>query len=200
MLIWNKKYKSNIIEKYYPSQKKVKKDFIDEIRRLKEKEKDNKLTANNKRENNKKNTNNTFKKTKKNKKRLSRKSRQSDKTLDFSNSSNHKMSINVMIQPQINMYNNNIKINGSKNILEKKEDLNELPFSQAIYKDKRNFFQIFMSVIIKKLELVNLILGEDKIKIVLVYQYILSLIVDLFFNTFLYSDEIVSNKYNNLEN
>ena len=101
-----------------------------------------------------------------------------------------------MIQPQINIYNN-IKIEDSKNILEKNEDLNELPFSQAIYKDKRNFFQIFMSVIVQKLELINLIFGENKIKIILVYQYILSLIIDLFFNTFLYSDEIVSNKYHN---
>ena len=64
-------------------------------------------------------------------------------------------------------------------------------------KTKEIFFQIFMSVIVQKLEIVNLIFGENKIKIVLVYQYILSLIVDLFFNTFLYSDEIVSNKYHN---
>ena len=102
-----------------------------------------------------------------------------------------------MIQPNINTYNNNKKIDYTKYIMEKKEDLNELPFSQAIYKDKRNFCQIFMSVIVQKLEIMNIIFGENKIKIILIYQYILSLIIDLFFNTFLYSDEIISNKYHN---
>ena len=183
--------------KNYPSEKKVKKDYIEELKRLekKEKEKDKKFTANIKKDKKRK-KNNNFKKSKINDKIYSYKSRQSNKTLDISNSSNNKMSINIMIQPQINIYNN-IKIEDSKNILEKNEDLNELPFSQAIYKDKRNFFQIFMSVIVQKLELINLIFGENKIKIILVYQYILSLIIDLFFNTFLYSDEIVSNKYHN---
>ena len=76
-------------------------------------------------------------------------------------------------------------------------NFNELPFTQAIIKDKRNIFTIFISVIIQKLELVNLIIGEHKIKIVLIYQYILSLLTDLFFNAFLYTDEIVSNKYHN---
>ena len=76
-------------------------------------------------------------------------------------------------------------------------NFNELPYSQAIKKDKRNVFQIFMSVIIEKLELVNLIYGEHKIKILLIYQYVLSLLIDLFLNCFLYTDEIVSNKYHN---
>ena len=52
-------------------------------------------------------------------------------------------------------------------------------------------------MIIEKLELVNLIIGGDKIKIVLIYQYILSLLIDLFLNAFLYTDELVSNKYHN---
>ena len=45
--------------------------------------------------------------------------------------------------------------------------------------------------------MVNFIVGEHKIKIILIYQYILSLLIDLFVNAFLYSDEIVSNKYHN---
>ena len=199
MFIWNKKYKVISFEKL-SFKKKIKKDFIDEIKRMKKKGKEkNKIIHINNKDYDKKEIN-LFKKSKKNNKRdHCGKSRQKNTNLDFSNSSNNKITINLMIQPQINIYNNNknIKIDESKYIIDKKEDLNELPFSQAIYKDKRNFFQIFISIIIKKLEIVNLIIGEDKIKIILVYQYILSLIIDLFFNTFLYSDEIVSNKYHN---
>ena len=74
---------------------------------------------------------------------------------------------------------------------------NELPFSQAVKLDKRNIISIFISVIVEKLELVNLVCGGHKIIIVLIYQYILSLLIDLFLNAFLYTDEVVSNKYHN---
>ena len=77
------------------------------------------------------------------------------------------------------------------------EDFNELPFSQAIILDKRNIFQIYKSIIIAKLELIQLFIGEAKIKILKVSEYILSLLINFFFNTLLYSDEVVSNKYHN---
>ena len=54
-----------------------------------------------------------------------------------------------------------------------------------------------MSVIDEKFEPVNLIFGEHKKIIALIYQYILSLLIDLFLNAFLYTDEVVSNKYHN---
>ena len=98
--------------------------------------------------------------------------------------------------------NTNLKIqkSGTIKVDEKiKENIqfNELPYSQAIKKDKRTIFTMFISVIIEKLELVNLIVGDHKIKVVLIYQYILSLLIDLFLNAFLYTDEVVSNKYHN---
>ena len=74
---------------------------------------------------------------------------------------------------------------------------NELPFSQAVKLDKRNIISIFCSVIVEKLESVNLICGEHKIIIVLIYQFILPLLIDIFLNAFLYTDEVVSNKYHN---
>ena len=77
------------------------------------------------------------------------------------------------------------------------EDLNELPFNQAIRMDKRSILIMFKSVIFQKIEFINLFYGKQKIKILLIYQYILSLLIDFFFNTFLYSDEVVSNKYHN---
>ena len=56
------------------------------------------------------------------------------------------------------------------------EEINDLPFTQAIKFDKRNIFQIFCSIIIQKLELINLIFGKQKLKIILVNEYILSLL------------------------
>jgi len=70
-----------------------------------------------------------------------------------------------------------------------------LPFSLALIKDKRNAYQIFLSIIIKKLDLINIIFGEEKVKFILIFQFILSLIIDFFFNTLLFSDDVISNKY-----
>ena len=75
--------------------------------------------------------------------------------------------------------------------------MNDLPYTRAIKVDKRNIFQIFYSLIIKKLELINLIFGKEKFKLILVNEYILSLLFNFFINALLYSDEIVSNKYHN---
>ena len=54
-----------------------------------------------------------------------------------------------------------------------------------------------MSIILQKIELINIFYGDEKIKIILICQYILSLMINFFFNTLLYTDEIVSNKYHN---
>ena len=72
-----------------------------------------------------------------------------------------------------------------------------MPFTLAINKDKRTIFEIFVSVIIKKITLINLVCGDEKIKILLFNENILSLLVDFFFNALLYSDEVVSHKYHN---
>ena len=92
-------------------------------------------------------------------------------------SSKNKIFFNELPKKELNdELNNNINIKG---------DINELPITQAIRKDKRSFFKIFMSIIIQKIELINLIFGDHKIKILLVFQYIFSLIMD-FFNTYIF--------------
>ena len=99
--------------------------------------------------------------------------------------------------------NQNIKIKLTDNYInienqeDKDEDLNELPFILAINKDKRNIFEIFISIIIKKITIINLFCGDEKIKILLLNENILSLLIDFFFNALLYSDEVVSHKYHN---
>ena len=77
------------------------------------------------------------------------------------------------------------------------ENINELPYSKAIFVDKRNVFLIFYSFIIEKLELISIFCYEYQIKSILLSEYILALLIDFFFNALLYSDDVVSNKYHN---
>ena len=80
---------------------------------------------------------------------------------------------------------------------EKKEDFDELPFTLAVIKDKRDILKIIGSLCLKKISLINLFYGEAKIKILLLNELLLSLILDLFFNALLFSDEAISNKFHN---
>ena len=117
--------------------------------------------------------------------------------LDLIDSSNNKIN---KISPKTNKTE-------AINIPETKiENMNDLPYFQAIKADKRNIFAIFVSVLLEKIELIDLFVGDHKIVILLIYhkivillifQYILSLLIDLFLNAFLYTDEVVSNKYHN---
>ena len=72
-----------------------------------------------------------------------------------------------------------------------------MPFTLAIKKDKRDVFEMFVSIIIKKIALINFFCGDEKIKILLFSENFIFLIIDFFFNTLLYSDEVVSHKYHN---
>ena len=82
-------------------------------------------------------------------------------------------------------------------IVNNDEEINNLPYTKAINIDKRNIFQMFYSVIIQKIEIIYLFCGNEKIKIMMVSEYILYFLFNFFFNAFLYSDEVVSNKYHN---
>ena len=77
------------------------------------------------------------------------------------------------------------------------DDINDLPYTQAKKIDKRSIFKIFYSIIIQKLSLIDLIVGNHKIRIMVICEYILSFLFNFFFNAFLYSDEVVSQKYHN---
>ena len=94
----------------------------------------------------------------------------------------------------------NLKINIENVNKEEKindEEINELPYSKAIVLDKRSVFQIFKIFLFQKLEIIYILFGNSKIKIILIGEYILSLLVNFLFNSLLYTDEVVSNKYHN---
>ena len=82
-------------------------------------------------------------------------------------------------------------------INESSENINDLPYSRAIYIDNRNLILIFNSIILQKFELINIFIGDDKLKVLLLCEYTLSHLINLFFNTLLYTDDIISNKYEN---
>ena len=80
---------------------------------------------------------------------------------------------------------------------ENPEELNDLPFSQALNEDKRNIFRVYMSVAFQKFELINIFTSGERVRIICICEYILSLLFDFFFNALLYSDAVVSQKYHN---
>jgi hypothetical protein len=82
---------------------------------------------------------------------------------------------------------------------EKKEevDLNELPYTKALELDKRNIFLIFYSFLVEKLEFISVFCSSSRLTIMLLVEYILSLLINFFLNALLYSDDIVSHKYHN---
>ena len=82
-------------------------------------------------------------------------------------------------------------------VAENEENMNELPYSKAILIDNRNIFYIFFSLIIDKLELINILYNEHVIKIILLEEFILEMLINFFFNALLYTDDVVSNKYHN---
>ena len=50
---------------------------------------------------------------------------------------------------------------------------------------------------LQKLEFIDIFIGDNKLKVLLICEYMLSLLINLFFNTLLYTDDVISNKYEN---
>ena len=94
-------------------------------------------------------------------------------------------------------FDNNEKKDETNDKRKKEEDINDLPFAKAIVVDKRNVFQTFYTLIIQKLDLIDIFCNNKRLKIMLIVEYILSLFINFFFNALLYTDDVVSNKYHN---
>jgi hypothetical protein len=97
----------------------------------------------------------------------------------------------------------NTKIKSKNNIIKKykeekfnNDDYDEMPFTKAVKLDKRNIFKIFIYKLIEKIEILDIILFK-KIKNILFTKYISFLLIDFFFNSFLYTDNVVSHKSHN---
>ena len=78
-------------------------------------------------------------------------------------------------------------------------EMNDIPFRQALRIDKRSLFQIFISVITKEIELLNLYFYRNQYShfSLTISIYLFESLFDLTMNFLLYSDDVVSEKYNN---
>ena len=80
-----------------------------------------------------------------------------------------------------------------------KSELNEIPFAQALRIDKRTTFQVFISVLENKVGILNLFFYKKKYShfSLDLSIYLLELLLDLAMNCVLYTDDVVSENYNN---
>jgi len=86
----------------------------------------------------------------------------------------------------------------SDKVIEIKE-MNIIPFSQALRIDNRNYGQIFLSVIFSEIKIIRIFYYKspyDHLSI-LFSKYIFELCLDLTFNCILYTEDVISEKYNN---
>jgi len=80
-----------------------------------------------------------------------------------------------------------------------KKDLNEIPYTQALRIDKRSIFEIFLYTLANKIEIINIFYYKNPyVHISLsISIYLISFLLDVTFNCFLYTDDVVSEKYHN---
>ena len=79
------------------------------------------------------------------------------------------------------------------------KELNSIPYSQALRIDKRNYGQIFLSVFFNEIKIISIFYYKhpyEHLSIIL-SQYILELCLDLTLNCILYTEDVISEKYNN---
>ena len=80
-----------------------------------------------------------------------------------------------------------------------KREINNIPFKQALRIDKRSVFQIFISVLTNEIGFLNLFyyLNPNSHFSLIFSIYLFELLLDLTMNCFLYTDDVVSEKYHN---
>ena len=138
-----------------------------------------------------------------------------DNTNSYNTIRNLKDENNKEKKDKINIDNKNDKIintnntekikNTQNNMIQKNEDannmayreINELPYFQAKNIDKRNFFKIFFSIFLMKIDLIQNIFSPEEYtsRYLLFDLYLFNYFVDLLMNCLLYNDYAISQKY-----
>ena len=79
------------------------------------------------------------------------------------------------------------------------KEINDIPYRQALRIDKRTIVQTFISVIKNKIDILNLFYYKKNFSYFSldISIYLFELLLDLTLNCFLYTDDVVSEKYNN---
>ena len=79
------------------------------------------------------------------------------------------------------------------------KELNNIPYTMALRIDNRNWFRMFLSVIAHEIEIINIFYYRNPYNhmTIIFSTYTFELCLDLTLNTLLYTDDVVSEKYNN---
>ena len=102
---------------------------------------------------------------------------------------------NININFNFNVYKN-VK-HSNKNKKRNSIPYNNFPFTKAIREDRRDIFEICKLLIVEKIDFISLFNSNVFFRELIISEFILSLLIDFFFNALLYSDDIVSHKYHN---
>ena len=80
-----------------------------------------------------------------------------------------------------------------------KKELNDVPFTKALRVDKRSFFEIFFFSIANKIEIINIFYYKNQYihLSMTISLYLFAFLLDVTLNCFLYTDDVVSEKYHN---
>ena len=81
----------------------------------------------------------------------------------------------------------------------KEDEYNYIPYSQALRLDKRNIFKIYLSIIKMRIDIISILCYPEEFshKSLLLSIYALDFLFSYFMNAFLYTDDVVSQKYHN---
>ena len=80
-----------------------------------------------------------------------------------------------------------------------KKEYNSIPYTQALRIDKRGYYEIFLSVLAHEIKIIDIFYYKNQyshLSLVLSI-YVFELCLDLTLNCILYTDDVVSEKYNN---
>ena len=95
---------------------------------------------------------------------------------------------------------NNININedDSNEEIDPKE-YNTTPYTVATRIDNRNYFQMFLSVIFNEIKIIKIFYYKNPLEhlSIVLSEYTFELCLDLTFNCLLYTEDVISEKYNN---
>ena len=115
---------------------------------------------------------------------------------NINNKLSHKKSDLALIQDFNSKENDNC--NKSDESVETKE-FNIIPYTQALRIDNRNYGQIFLSVVFSEIKLISIFYYKSPYEhlSILFSKYIFELCLDLTLNCILYTEDVISEKYNN---
>ena len=130
------------------------------------------------------------------------------KKLQFSEERKFDLSENNFFNSSLSYEKNIYNINNNKKYIRRKNkksdtndkiDYNDLSYSKALLLDKRNLLRIFFNSFFLKIYLIQICFYPEEFtsKSITINIFLLSCLLELFFNSLLFTDEVVSKKYHN---